>query len=221
MRNVTALPQHRSLTTRHWAGLGCCRLHQTPACDPRESSPKGRACCRVARPSPCPALPADRQLQLRERLGLCVQPHTDAPSPPIPVLGHAEEARAAALPGRTSLLSRVCPSRAVSSDSNWIWVICCSNYYIACAHPGNRSGSDCASRAEVCVGAEALCALGCSALSRSDSRGGCPGCVFCVSPRQRCWKRLGSVPAAGGCLSHPGWCKEECFSQRNRCQANC
>lgn len=133
----------------------------------------------------------------------------------------SEEARAAALPGRTSLLSRVCPSRAVSSDSNWIWVICCSNYYIACAHPGNRSGSDCASRAEVCVGAEALCALGCSALSRSDSRGDGPGCVFCVSPRQRRWKRLGSVPAAGGCLSHPGWCKEECFSQRNRCQANC
>lgn len=87
MQNVTALPQRRSLAARHGAGLGCCHLRQTPERDPSESSPKGCACCKVAWPSPCPALPADRQLQLRERLGRWVHPQTDAPSLPIPVLG--------------------------------------------------------------------------------------------------------------------------------------
>lgn len=87
MQNVTALPRHRSLAARRWAGLGCCQLCQTPELDPRESSSKGCACCKAARPPPCPPLPADHQLLHWERLGLWVQTQIDAPSLPIPVLG--------------------------------------------------------------------------------------------------------------------------------------
>lgn len=43
-------------------------------------------------------------------------------------------------PGSYSPLSHVCPSQAVSSDFNRIWVICCSNYQIALARAGNRNG---------------------------------------------------------------------------------
>lgn len=73
VQNVTALPWHCSLVAGCWTGLGCCQLCQTPEHDPRESSPKGCACCKAAQPLPCPPLPADHQPWLRERLGLWVQ----------------------------------------------------------------------------------------------------------------------------------------------------
>lgn len=45
-----------------------------------------------------------------------------------------------------------------------------------------------------------------AALSRLTGREIAYGAAFCIYPHQRCWKQLGSVPGAGGCLSHPGWC---------------
>lgn len=131
VQNVTALPRHRSLAAGRWAGLGCCHLCRPLEQEPRESSSKDCACYKVARLSLCPLLPADHQLQLWERLRLWVQAPNRRSLPPHPgvrVTLPLEEARASARPERTSLLSRVCPSRAVNSDFNWIWVICCSNY---------------------------------------------------------------------------------------------
>lgn len=78
--------------------------------------------------------------------------------------------RAEPCPGGASPLSPVCPSQAVSRDFNRIWVICCSNYQIAFAHPSARHGSSWAAGAEVCAGAGALRAAGHGAFNSTQGR---------------------------------------------------
>lgn len=120
----------------------------TPRCDP-----KGLRCCRVAR------------LSLWHRAGC--QPQSGTASVPGRCQGHAvrAEATALALPGRTSLLSRVCPSQAVNGDLNRLWLICCSNYPLSSAHRGCRNESNQAAGPGGCVGAKAPSAPECSVFS--------------------------------------------------------
>lgn len=127
---------------------------------------------------------------------------------------------ALALPGRTSLLSRVCPSRAVNGDFNRLWVICCSNYpmsLLTVAVETELQGRG------VCGSQSTQSA----AFSLGDSHGNCSGrCIPHLSlgdagswmPDPGCWKQLGSVPGpAGVSLTQAG--VRKCFLQRNRCQA--
>lgn len=145
-QNVTALPRHRCRP------LGCCHLFHSPECGPKEGSPKGSA---AAGWHGCPRVP--ERAQPRQRLGAGCQPRAATALSPRRCRGHAlrGEATALALPGRTSLLSRVCPSRAVNGDFNRLWVICCSNYPIVLAHPGSRNGSNWTAGPGGCVGAKA------------------------------------------------------------------
>lgn len=132
--------------------LGCCHLFHSPECGPKEGSPKGSA---AAGWHGCPRVP--ERAQPRQRLGAGCQPRAATALSPRRCRGHAlrGEATALALPGRTSLLSRVCPSRAVNGDFNRLWVICCSNYPIVLAHPGSRNESNWAAGPRGCVGAKA------------------------------------------------------------------
>lgn len=78
------------------------------------------------------------------RLALCPRPELAQALSPRRCRGHAlrGEVTALALPGRTSLLSRVCPSWALSGDFNRLWGICCSRYPIVFAHRGSRNGNN-------------------------------------------------------------------------------
>lgn len=127
----------------------------------------------------------------------------------LPLEEEEEESRAAARPGGASPLSPVCPSQAVSSDFDRIWVICCSNYQIAFAHPGTRRGSSWAAGAEACAGADALRAAGHGAFTSTQGR-----CRLRPS-------KAGSCGAGGWVLEGvrpPAWRWEERFLRCNRCR---
>lgn len=206
--NVTALPRHRCLAAGHWAAA-IDSIARSVA--PRRA-PRRALLLQGWHGSPC----VPEWAQPRERLG--ASPELPQPLSPRRCRGHAlrGEATALALPGRTSLLSRVCPSRAVNRDFNRLWVICCSNYPIVLAHPGSRNGSSWAAGPGGCVGAKAPGAPECS-VSLGDSHGNCPGrCILHLSVGdagswmqdagswmlEAAWLRA----RAGGCFSHPGWC---------------